>query len=55
MISSLYQADHVGEIPRLSAVYQLVDIKDTLDHFAIHDEFYEGKLVTELTDRGHAT
>lgn len=55
MISSLDQADQVGEMPRLRAVYQLLDIKNALDHLAVHDEFYEGKLVTELTDRGHAT
>jgi hypothetical protein len=55
MIPSLYQADLFSERSHLRAVYQLIDIQDTLDHFAILDEFYEGQLVTELIDRGHAT
>lgn len=55
VVSSFDQADLVSESPYIRAVYQFVDIQDRLDRRAVVYEFNEGQLVTELTDRGHAT
>lgn len=55
MVPSLDQANLVGEMPHLSAVYQFVDVQDRLDRRAIHDKFNEGQLIADLADRGHAT
>lgn len=47
MIPSLEHATQLHELLRLSAIYQLAQVENCLEHMAIHDESHEEEFASK--------